>query len=536
MIKSLLWKNKQSKPVIEEQKYQEITADFNLAKLYALMSNEPRTKMTSEIFLGALTSDYENINYRQCILADFLKRKDITENLEELIFLLDKMAELHRTLRPELLVPKLILRLRKLELFHLIMTTLENVFSKKDRDDYSEEFLNISKEISEVNKKNNMVVLVEDIKKIKEILGKTKSIDIGINLDHQYTAREAIILSLNEYIYKKSNIVEKLLCSDENEKNKLSIASEIDVRNAGSLLSFKNDLDIEFAELLKNEFSEIEKILSGYSDIITSDVMEYRNEISLYYGALRLHDFLKKQGCNSCLPKESKCLDVYGMYSYVMAYEKNISIDDEKFKVISNDIKVEENESPCIITGANEGGKTVFLISLASLQLLFQNGLMVPASSAKMPVYEKIFSHFPKDEDLSLGTGRLGEEAVRVSDILKKADDKSIVFMNEPFITTSPTEGLDILVLSIKRFCENGVKLYFVTHYLDIIQELGNIVNIASYVMEYENGIRTYKAIKMLPMTESHALDIAKAHGIDKEGIIGLINDRFPETSSEVTS
>ena len=214
-------------------------------------------------------------------------------------------------------------------------------------------------------------------------------------------------------------------------------------------------------------------------------------------------------------------------------YEKITGDSNDRFKIVENCIELNPEEDVLLITGPNNGGKTVLLESLAVSQLLFQNGMVIPASEGEMPIYKKIFTHFPKDEDISKGAGRLGEEAIRVSNILKKSGEGTLVIFNEPYIATSPTEGLDILVQSIERFRENRIVTYLVTHYLDILNEIDDSSGIASYVLEIINGERTYKANRKPPLTESHAQDVAVAHGVDFDGIMRLINSRRAEGKKE---
>ena len=287
--------------------------------------------------------------------------------------------------------------------------------------------------------------------------------------------------------------------------------------------------------MLSKELNKIEIIQSKYNELVTSGILAYRDEICLYYGAVRLYKFMSDRMYKSCFPQISaESINLQGIYSLVMAFESISAENENKFKVVENDLIMSGSEKSILITGANDGGKTVMLESLGALQLLFQNGLIVPASFAELPVYNKIYSHFPKDEDLSIGAGRLGEEAGRVSGILKEAKDSFLVLFNEPYITTSPTEGLDILVLSIKRFLEKGATVFLVTHYLDFLSEINETEKIASYVMLIANGLRTYKAIRQAPMSESHALDVAKEHGVDAEGIIKLIRSRKINSHSEI--
>jgi DNA mismatch repair ATPase MutS len=487
------------------------------------MSREPVIKMTPDIFFNSITNDAENIEYRQCILGNFLKRKNTLSDLADLVVLIDKMQKLHKILKTEIRVPSIILRLKKLETYHSIMVKLEAVFSSGGNARAADDFETISNEIKILNKSKDIENLGKDIRNIKAILGKTQSIDIGANID-DHDLREAVILSLNDFKYEKSDIIDKLKSKEANDYDRKSIASELDIGSAGQLLIFENELYRDFGALLNKELIKIENLLEKHKEIITSEVLGYRDEICLYFGALKFGDYLVSNDCEYCFPTSSGATVIIDMFSLHMLVERNASKQADRYMVVKNSISLAENEDMLLITGPNNGGKTVLLESLALIQLLYQNGMLVPAKEGTLPIYKKIFTHFPKDEDIGKGAGRLGEEAGRVRDILRGISGRTLVVFNEPYITTSPLEGRDILVHTIGKFKEKGLVMYLVTHYLDILDEMEDTRGTASYVLEIVNGNKTFIARKMKPMAESFAMDIARSHGVDYDGIMKVIH------------
>lgn len=529
MLKSLIWKNKSTKPVISSTSYKVFEKDLKLKILLSIMSKEPRIKIKLDVFMNSLTSDDINIKYRQCIIRDFMKKPKMEESLENLIASLDNMVKLHKILKPDLIVAKIMLRFQKLEAYYSVMTELENIF-KEDLAN-SKEFNRIGIEIKEHNTALGIGNLKDDINTIKLITGKYKSLTLGVNLDHKFKIREAIITEINSYDFKKSNILDKVHEKDTNKKHKLSIAPEIDIKSKGQIMLFENTLYTEYEDLLGSDIKKIEAIINKYKPMITSEIIVYRDELCLYYGALRLRNFIIRNDQSYCFPEVSnENISFEGIYSINMMYEKNNEQSLTKFLIVPNNLYTENDENSILISGVNNGGKTVLLRSLATTQLLFQNGIIIPAINAKMKIYDSIYTHFPKDEDISNGTGRLGEEASRVGEILTGDLKNALVLLNEPYITTSPVEGLDILVLTIKKFLENNISVYLVTHYLNLLNKLDQENKITSYIMEIENGIRTYKAAKKNPLLKSFALDIAKEYKVDKEGIMDLILDRNNST------
>jgi DNA mismatch repair ATPase MutS len=362
--------------------------------------------------------------------------------------------------------------------------------------------------------------LAKDLETVGDIISKTRSLDLGANIDDT-NIREAVVKSINDFSYEKTDLIDKIKSSNADEYNRKSIAGELDIKNAGFLLVFRNEIYEDLEELLKKDLDKIEKLLGKYKEIVTSSILTYRNELCLYYGAIRLLLFVESKGFEMSFAKPGINLRTENVYSIHMLYEKAAG-STGKYEIVHNSINLNERERILLITGPNNGGKTVLAQTLGLAQLLFQNGLYSPMSGGTLPVYNRIYTHFPKDEDIGLGTGRLGEEAARVSKIYQIAENNSLVIFNEPYITTSPIEGLDILIKSLRKFMEMQCIVYLVTHYLDILQKSGESNDFASYVMEIKDERKTYKALRRPPLEKSYALELARKHKVDESGLIKL--------------
>jgi DNA mismatch repair ATPase MutS len=85
---------------------------------------------------------------------------------------------------------------------------------------------------------------------------------------------------------------------------------------------------------------------------------------------------------------------------------------------VQNNVCFDSSVSCYILTGPNNGGKTVFMRTLGLAQLMFQLGLPVPASSAKMELCDRIYYVVPKSQESSgHETGRFESECIILSDI-----------------------------------------------------------------------------------------------------------------------
>ena len=180
-----------------------------------------------------------------------------------------------------------------------------------------------------------------------------------------------------------------------------------------------------------------------------------RRETAFFCGCINLAEAMDTYGFPYCFPDLSGQSAVSGMYDLTLAFTSH-SLP------VANDLKTDA--SLIIITGANQGGKSTFLRSLGLVQLMTQCGLFVPASSASVPVFSGIFTHFKKEEDDSMESGRLDEELKRMSGIIDHIKPHSLLLMNESFSSTGEKEGSEIAADIVSALLERDCTVVTVTH------------------------------------------------------------------------
>jgi DNA mismatch repair ATPase MutS len=121
-----------------------------------------------------------------------------------------------------------------------------------------------------------------------------------------------------------------------------------------------------------------------------------------------------------------------------------------------------------IITGANSGGKSTFLRSLGLAQLMLQCGMFVTARALRATVCRQVFTHFIREEDPSMVSGRLDEELRRTSVIADQVSPGCLVLFSEAFAATNEREGSEIGRQVVHALPEAGIRVCFVTHQFDI--------------------------------------------------------------------
>lgn len=178
---------------------------------------------------------------------------------------------------------------------------------------------------------------------------------------------------------------------------------------------------------------------------------------------------------------------------------------------------------PLIIMGANMGGKTIVLKTLALCQYLMQFGFGIPAQSAEMMIYDEIFCCTTDDQSINKGLSSFGAEMKNIDAVIKasrrtKSDEnieRIMALIDEPARTTNPTEGTALVSSLVKLLQDKKMSLVIVTHY-----NINTYNNKCLRVKGLENGRMNYSLVETYEGEVPHeALNIAESLGVDSQWI-----------------
>jgi len=243
------------------------------------------------------------------------------------------------------------------------------------------------------------------------------------------------------------------------------------------------------------------------ADHIDSFFNMLRIELAFYIGCLNLYEHLVQMGEPISFPipvvaNESRH-SFSGLYDICLALTM-------KQKVVGNNVNA-DNKNLVIITGANQGGKSTFLRGIGLAQLMMQCGMFVPAESFSANVYNGVFTHFKREEDVTMKSGKLDEELKRMSEIVDHLTLNSLMLFNESFAATNEREGSEIARQITSGLLEKDIKIFFVTHQYEFAHSY--------YAKKMENaiflradrkadGTRTFKLIEGEPLQTSYGEDL----------------------------
>jgi len=188
-----------------------------------------------------------------------------------------------------------------------------------------------------------------------------------------------------------------------------------------------------------------------------------RGELGFYVSCLNLWSRLVAKEVPTSFPEPSswcqRVLSFSGLRDICLA------LRTEK-RVVGNDVDA-NGKSLIIITGANSGGKSTFLRSVGLAQLMMQCGMFVAAETCRASVCGGVFTHFIREEDPSMTSGRLDEELSRMSRIADWIRPHCLMLFNESFAATNEREGSEIGRQVVSALFEAEITVFFVTHQFD---------------------------------------------------------------------
>jgi DNA mismatch repair ATPase MutS len=261
------------------------------------------------------------------------------------------------------------------------------------------------------------------------------------------------------------------------------------------------------AELRGRGINLVANAMAQSVDHILSFFNLLKTEMAFYVGCLNLHDHLAKKGEPRCFPLPVAAGERREFFKGLYDVCLTLSL---KPRVVGNDMNADDKDL-VIITGANQGGKSTFLRSLGLAQLMMQCGMFAPAESFCANMCDGLFTHYKREEDVTMSSGKLDEELSRMNDIVDNVRENALLLFNESFAATNEREGSEIARQIICALLEKRIKIFFVTHLYEFAHgfyDKGMENAIFLRAERQAGGERTFKIIKGAPLETSYGKDL----------------------------
>lgn len=290
------------------------------------------------------------------------------------------------------------------------------------------------------------------------------------------------------------------------------------------------EIENEIVTLHSEEAQEIQRILAAFSDFVRPYVPDLVNSAK-YIGEI---DFL--------VAKAQVALDFKaGMPIISDNGEMNLrkarhpllerALGKEKKTIVPVSIRLTPAKHILLISGPNAGGKSVCLKTTGLLQYMFQWGMLIPTSeTSEMPVFDRIMVSIGDDQNIENDLSTYSSFLDDMKTMLAKADDKTLILIDEFGSGTEPAAGGAIAEAILSEMDHRGVYGVITTHY----------TNLKLYASGAEtgviNGAMQFDAAKIQPLFKldigmpgnSFAFELARKMGLP-ENIVKDAENRAGE-------
>jgi MutS domain V len=472
----------------------DLTQDLALESVFTAMSaGDAYLHDVVQRVVPVSLQDPEGIRYRQQILADCIAQPQVVRRIYEI-----GVSAIERERRvwgfiarnPEALLHRSV---EVLGIFQEHLRELRRIADSHHEVFHSEGFRALFAMLARELDDAYLAAIAGHLQQMQFRKGLLMSARLGRgNIGTQYLVRNPFDApSLRERL---KGWVQQLLGGDVS-----SYVYELDDRDESGFTALR--------ELRDRGIAPLAAALTASTTHILDFLKMLRAELAFYIGCLNLRERLIAKGEPVCFPDPvpgGECLvEAHGLY------DLSLSLNMQA-RAVGNDLSA-QRERLVMVTGANRGGKTTFLRGIGLAQLLMQCGALVPAEHYRAGVCSALFTHFKRQEDAAMRSGKLDEELSRMSTIVNGLKVGAMVLLNESFASTNEREGSEIARQIVRALLERAVKVIYVTHLYDLAEGFYRAPPGPAVFLRAErlpDGGRTFKVLEGEPLTTSFGADV----------------------------